>query len=63
MLYCMSFHVDYKKTLSSFLFSEIHDKTLFNRALEVSDSKGFINNLPLKEDTYLNEKGSGLSIG
>ena len=23
----------------------------------------FVNNLPLKEDTYLNEKGSGLSLG
>ena len=45
------------------LFSEITDKTLFNRALEVSCSDTFINNLPLKEDTYLNEKGSGLSLG
>jgi len=45
------------------LFDEDINEELLNKALEVSDSSTFINNLPLKIDTYLNEKGSGLSLG
>ena len=45
------------------LFSDFTDKTQLNKALEVSESLSFVNNLALKEDTYLNEKGSGLSLG
>ena len=45
------------------LFDEDINEELLNKALEVSDSSNFINNLPLKIDTYLNEKGSGLSLG
>ena len=45
------------------IFSKNIDKTQLNKALEVSESLSFINNLPLKEKTYLNEKGSGLSRG
>lgn len=45
------------------LFSNEIDKDKFNEALELSCSYGFINELKLKEDTFLNEKGSGLSLG
>lgn len=45
------------------LFSEDINQTELNNALSVSDALNFVNNLPLKEDTYLNEKGSGLSLG
>ena len=45
------------------LFDENPDETQFNKALEVSCSLSFVNNLSLKEETYLNEKGSGLSLG
>ena len=45
------------------LFNDEVDQDLFNEALRVSESQGFINNLALKEETYLNEKGSGLSLG
>ena len=45
------------------LFDNIPNKELLNKALEISDSLSFINNLPLKEETFLNEKGSGLSLG
>ena len=45
------------------LFSEDVNRTELNNALSVSDALNFVNNLPLKEDTYLNEKGSGLSLG
>ena len=45
------------------LFDENPDNSQLNKALEVSESLSFINNLPLKEETYLNEKGSGLSLG
>ena len=45
------------------LFSDDVDQTLFDNALSVSESQAFINNLALKEETYLNEKGSGLSLG
>ena len=45
------------------LFDENPDETQFNKALEISGSLSFVNNLSLKEQTYLNEKGSGLSLG
>ena len=45
------------------LFNEDIDKDRFNNALELSSSSNFVNELALKEDTYLNEKGSGLSLG
>ena len=45
------------------LFSESFDEEMFNEALKVSESLDFVNNLPLKEETFLNEKGSGLSLG
>ena len=45
------------------LFSENVDNEQFNKALEVSNASNFVNNLPLKEETFLNEKGSGLSLG
>ncbi len=45
------------------LFDENPDDAQLNKALEVSDSLSFINNLSLKENTFLNEKGSGLSLG
>ena len=45
------------------LFSDDINQDLFNHALEVSESQGFVSNLALKEETYLNEKGSGLSLG
>ena len=45
------------------LFNEYIDMDRFNNALELSSSINFVNELALKEDTYLNEKGSGLSLG
>ena len=45
------------------LFSNEVDINQFNIALEMSESSSFVNNLPLKEETFLNEKGSGLSLG
>ena len=45
------------------LFSEDIDIDKFNDALELSSSSNFVNELALKEETYLNEKGSGLSLG
>ena len=45
------------------LFSEDIDIDKFNDALELSSSSNFVNELVLKEETYLNEKGSGLSLG
>ena len=45
------------------LFSDDVDNDLLTKALEISDSLSFVNNLTLKEETYLNEKGSGLSLG
>ena len=45
------------------LFDEKPNEKQFNKALEISDSLSFVNNLPLKENTFLNEKGSGLSLG
>ena len=45
------------------LFSkDIDDNQLF-KALDISEASAFIDNLPLKEETFLNEKGSGLSLG
>ena len=45
------------------LFEEEPNQEQLNKALEISDSLTFVNNLPLKEETFLNEKGSGLSLG
>ena len=45
------------------LFDESVDNTQLNKALELSSSDAFVSGLALKEDTYLNEKGSGLSLG
>lgn len=45
------------------LFSDEVDIDRFNKALELSCSNNFINKLELKENTFLNEKGSGLSLG
>ena len=45
------------------LFDNDINKELFDNALNVSESSTFINNLSNKEETYLNEKGSGLSLG
>ena len=45
------------------LFDDNPDNDRLTKALEVSDSLSFVNNLTLKEETYLNEKGSGLSLG
>ena len=45
------------------LFEENPNEEQFKKALEISGSLSFINNLPLKEETFLNEKGSGLSLG
>ena len=45
------------------LFDNECNKELFDKSLKVSESINFVNNLALKEETYLNEKGSGLSLG
>ena len=45
------------------LFSEDVDVNRFNEALKLSASDTFVNELTLKEETFLNEKGSGLSLG
>ena len=45
------------------LFDDNPDNDRLTKALEISDSQSFVNNLTLKEETYLNEKGSGLSLG
>ena len=45
------------------LFDEIVNQERLNESLRISESQDFVNNLPLKEETYLNEKGSGLSLG
>jgi ATP-binding cassette subfamily B protein len=45
------------------LYSKDINKDKFNEALELSASKDFVNALTLKEKTFLNEKGSGLSLG
>ena len=45
------------------LFDDNFDEELFNKALDISESSSFVNNLTNKENTYLNEKGSGLSLG
>lgn len=45
------------------LFSKDINKDKFSEALELSASKDFVNALTLKEKTFLNEKGSGLSLG
>ena len=45
------------------LYDSNIDNERFNKALELSASNNFVNELALKEKTYLNEKGSGLSLG
>lgn len=45
------------------LFEDNPDNELFNKALDISESSSFVNALANKGDTYLNEKGSGLSLG
>ena len=45
------------------LFDNEFNESLFNESLKISESSNFVNNLALKEETYLNEKGSGLSLG
>ena len=45
------------------LFSDSVDEVKLEQALKLSESYDFVNDLPLKENTYLNEKGSGLSLG
>ena len=45
------------------LFDYSVDENRFNEALALSCSDSFVNELTLKEETFLNEKGSGLSIG
>ena len=45
------------------LFDKDIDVDKLNKALELSASKDFVNSLTLKEKTFLNEKGSGLSLG
>ena len=45
------------------LFDDNFNEDLFVKALDISESSSFVNNLTNKENTYLNEKGSGLSLG
>ena len=45
------------------LFDNEPNSELLNKALEISDASNFVNALANKEETYLNEKGSGLSLG
>ncbi len=45
------------------LFEDNPNNELFNKALDISESSSFVNALTNKGDTYLNEKGSGLSLG
>ena len=45
------------------LFDERVDNERLSKALALSSSDTFVNGLALKEETYLNEKGSGLSLG
>lgn len=45
------------------LFDNEPNSELLNKALEISDASNFVNALTNKEETYLNEKGSGLSLG
>ena len=45
------------------LFDYSVDTNRFDEALRLSCSDTFVNELALKEETFLNEKGSGLSLG
>ncbi len=45
------------------LYSKDINADKLNKALELSAAKDFVNALTLKEKTFLNEKGSGLSLG
>ena len=45
------------------LFEDNPNNELFDKAIDISESSSFVNALTNKEETYLNEKGSGLSLG
>ena len=45
------------------LFEKEVDENRLSDALRLSESSSFINKLSMKENTFLNEKGSGLSLG
>ena len=45
------------------LYDSDIDEQRLDKALALSNSDTFINKLELKEETFLNEKGSGLSLG
>ncbi len=45
------------------LYDKDVDDDKLQKAIRLSSSDAFINELALKENTYLNEKGSGLSLG
>ena len=45
------------------LYDSNIDNERLEKALVLTNSDTFINKLELKEETYLNEKGSGLSLG
>ena len=45
------------------LYDHHVDEDKLLEAISLSNSDTFINELALKENTYLNEKGSGLSLG
>ena len=45
------------------LYNEEVDNDKLEESLKISNSYDFVNALPLKTDTFLNEKGSGLSLG
>ena len=45
------------------LFDEQINQKALQNSIKLSDSEEFINELALKEKTFLNEKGSGLSLG
>ena len=45
------------------LFDKNVDNDALLKSLEISDSAEFVDELALKEKTFLNEKGSGLSLG
>ena len=50
------------KEVISLYDTDVNDDKL-QEAIALSNSDSFINELALKENTYLNEKGSGLSLG
>ena len=50
------------KEVVTLFANEVNEDKLIE-ALKLSETFDFVNDLPLKENTYLNEKGSGLSLG